>query len=40
MDMIREMLAFFFLTAFLFINLSLILMRAFGSLVGMTWKKP
>jgi len=39
MDMIREMLAFFFLTAFLFINLSLILMRAFGSLAGMTWRK-
>ena len=38
--MIREMLAFFFLTAFLFINPSLILMRTFGSLVGMTWKKP
>ncbi|WP_148883022.1 hypothetical protein [Thermococcus aciditolerans] len=37
--MIREMLAFIFLTAFLFINLFLMLMRAFGSLTGMAWRK-
>ena len=37
--MIREILAFLFLTAFLFINLSLMLMRIFGSLAGVTWRK-
>ncbi len=37
--MIREALAFVFLMAFLFINLSLMLMRTFGSLAGMTWRK-
>ncbi|NJE11075.1 hypothetical protein [Thermococcus sp. MAR1] len=37
--MIREILAFVFLTAFLFINLSLILMRTFGSIAGVTWRK-
>ncbi|WP_297505008.1 hypothetical protein [Thermococcus sp.] len=39
MAMIREILALVFLTAFLFINLSLMLMRVFGSLAGMTWRK-
>jgi len=37
--MIREIFAFLLLMAFLIINLSLILMRAFGSLAGMTWRK-
>ncbi|NJE00358.1 hypothetical protein [Thermococcus sp. JdF3] len=37
--MLRELFAFLFLTAFLFINLSLMLMRAFGSLTGMAWRK-
>ncbi|QDA30534.1 hypothetical protein FH039_01385 [Thermococcus indicus] len=37
--MIRELFAFLFLTAFLFINLSLMLMRVFGSLAGMAWRK-
>ncbi|NJE05611.1 hypothetical protein E3E36_05520 [Thermococcus sp. M36] len=37
--MIREILALVFLTAFLFINLVLMLMRTFGSLAGMTWRK-
>ncbi|ASJ11508.1 hypothetical protein [Thermococcus thioreducens] len=37
--MIREILAFVFLIAFLFINLVLMLMRTFGSLAGMTWRK-
>ncbi|NJE62482.1 hypothetical protein [Thermococcus sp. 21S7] len=37
--MLRELFALFFLAVFLFINLSLMLMRAFGSLAGMTWRK-
>ncbi|AEK73191.1 hypothetical protein GQS_06465 [Thermococcus sp. 4557] len=37
--MLRELFAFLFLTAFLFINLFLMLMRAFGSLTGMAWRK-
>ena len=37
--MVRELFAFLLLTAFLFINLSLMLMKALGSLTGMAWRK-
>ncbi|WP_258083361.1 hypothetical protein [Thermococcus thermotolerans] len=37
--MIREIFAFVFLMAFLFLNLAVILMRTFGSIAGMTWRK-